>query len=50
MLAGLTDEAVAHQLQLSARSVQRRIRALMDRAGVTTRTQLGRQARHHGWA
>ncbi|MEU0744596.1 hypothetical protein [Streptomyces sp. NPDC006134] len=50
MLAGLTDEAVAHQLQLSTRSVQRRIRALMDRAGVATRIQLGWHARHHGWA
>ncbi|MCW3816902.1 hypothetical protein ONA91_20865 [Micromonospora sp. DR5-3] len=50
MLAGLTDEVIAHQMQLSARSVQRRIRALMDRAGVTTRIQLGWHARHHGWA
>ncbi|MFH8471701.1 hypothetical protein [Streptomyces sp. NPDC018000] len=50
MLAGLTDEAVAHQLQLSTRSVQRRVRALMERAGVATRIQLGWHARHHGWA
>ncbi|MDN3263082.1 hypothetical protein QWJ26_25375 [Streptomyces sp. CSDS2] len=50
MLAGLTDEAVAHQVELSTRSVQRRIRALMDRAGVTTRIQRGWHARHHGWA
>ncbi|MEU2230921.1 helix-turn-helix transcriptional regulator [Streptomyces vietnamensis] len=50
LLAGLTDTAVAGQLDLSARTVQRRLQALMARAGVTTRLQLGWHARHHGWA
>lgn len=50
LLAGLTDSAVASQLGLSSRTVQRRIQALMVRAGVNTRMQLGWHARHHGWA
>ncbi|MFJ9884737.1 LuxR C-terminal-related transcriptional regulator [Streptomyces sp. NPDC091287] len=50
LLAGLTDSAVASQLGLSSRTVQRRIKALMLRAGVNTRMQLGWHARHHGWA
>jgi predicted transcriptional regulator len=50
LLAGLTDTAVAGQLDLSARTVQRRLQNLMVRADVTTRIQLGWHARHHGWA
>jgi DNA-binding NarL/FixJ family response regulator len=50
LLAGLTDQAVASQLGTSLRSVQRRIAALMDRAGVHTRIQLGWHARRNGWA
>jgi DNA-binding CsgD family transcriptional regulator len=50
LLAGLTDQAVASQLGTSLRSVQRRIAALMDRAGVTTRIQLGWYASRNGWA
>ncbi len=50
LLAGLTDVAVAGQLDLSTRTVQRRVQALMVRAGATTRIQLGWYARHHGWA
>ncbi|MEV0578609.1 LuxR C-terminal-related transcriptional regulator [Streptomyces sp. NPDC050392] len=50
LLAGLTDAAVAGQLGLSSRTVQRRIQALMVRAGVNTRMQLGWHVRHHGWA
>ncbi|MBW5250233.1 hypothetical protein JGS39_14725 [Streptomyces sp. P01-B04] len=50
LLAGLTDTAVAGQLDLSTRTVQRRLQALMAQAGVTTRMQLGWHARHHGWA
>jgi DNA-binding NarL/FixJ family response regulator len=50
LLAGLTDQAVASQLGLSLRSVQRRIAALMEVAGVTTRIQLGWHAGQHGWA
>jgi len=50
LLAGLTDHAVAGSLSLSARTVQRRIRHLMDLAGVTTRVQLGFHAAHKDWA
>jgi predicted transcriptional regulator len=50
MLAGLTDHAIASSLELSARTVQRRIRRLMDVAGVTTRVQLGWHAARKEWA
>jgi predicted transcriptional regulator len=49
LLAGLTDQAVGSQLDLSLRTVQRRVRALMDRAGVDTRLQLGHEASRRGW-
>jgi DNA-binding CsgD family transcriptional regulator/sugar-specific transcriptional regulator TrmB len=50
MLAGLSDQAVASQLDLSLRTVQRRLRDLQDRAGVKTRMQLGWYAARNGWA
>jgi hypothetical protein len=50
LLAGMTDQALAGQLGLSLRTVQRRIRALMDKAGVDTRIQLGWHAGRNGWA
>lgn len=49
LLAGLTDQAVGKQLDLSMRTVQRRVRHLMDRAGVDTRVQLGHEAARRGW-
>lgn len=49
MLGGLTDEAIAQRLGASARTVQRRIKRLMERAGATTRFQLGWYARDMGW-
>jgi sugar-specific transcriptional regulator TrmB/DNA-binding CsgD family transcriptional regulator len=49
LLAGLTDQAVGSQLDLSLRTVQRRVRHLMDRAGVDTRLQLGHEAARRGW-
>jgi predicted transcriptional regulator len=49
LMAGLTDHAVGKQLDLSMRTVQRRVRHLMDRAGVDTRLQLGREATRRGW-
>ncbi|GGR73599.1 sugar-specific transcriptional regulator TrmB [Nocardioides luteus] len=49
LLAGLTDQAVAKQLGTSLRTVQRRVRALLDLAGVETRMQLGWHAATHGW-
>jgi predicted transcriptional regulator len=50
LLAGLTDQAVAAQLNLSLRTLQRRLRHLMDLAGVDTRMQLGWHAARQGWA
>jgi DNA-binding CsgD family transcriptional regulator len=49
LLAGLTDQAVGKQLDLSMRTVQRRVRHLMDRADVDTRLQLGHEAARRGW-
>jgi len=50
MLAGLTDQAVATQLDLSLRTVQRRLRHLQDLSGVQSRMQLGWYAAKHDWA
>lgn len=49
LLAGQTDEAAASHLGVSLRTVQRRVRELMDRAGVRTRVQLGWHAARAGW-
>ncbi|MFE6979056.1 helix-turn-helix transcriptional regulator [Streptomyces sp. NPDC057682] len=49
MLSGLTDAATAHQLGTSPRTVQRRVRALMDLAAVTSRVQLGWYAIRNNW-
>lgn len=49
LFAGLTDKAVATQLDISMRTVARRVRHLMDLAGVQTRLQLGRHAALVGW-
>jgi DNA-binding CsgD family transcriptional regulator len=49
MAAGLTDDAIARRLQLSRRTVVRRITALLDRLGATTRFQAGVQAANRGW-
>jgi len=49
VLAGLTDQGMARQLGCSDRTVQRRIRTLMSRWGVSTRTQLVWRAAREGW-
>ncbi|MEU7572185.1 helix-turn-helix domain-containing protein [Micromonospora sp. NPDC049240] len=49
LLTGLTDQAVASHLRTSLRTVQRRVRRLMDLARVQTRMQLGYQASRLGW-
>ncbi|MFI6950139.1 helix-turn-helix domain-containing protein [Streptomyces sp. NPDC050422] len=46
---GLTDPTAATQLGLSPRTLHRRLRRLMDLAGVRTRMQLGGHAVRHGW-
>ncbi|UQX05204.1 helix-turn-helix domain-containing protein [Streptomyces sp. RerS4] len=49
LLAGMTDASVAKHLELGLRTVQRRVKGLMELAGVTTRLQLGWQAYRRGW-
>lgn len=49
LLAGMTDASVAKQLDLGLRTVQRRVKGLMELTGVTTRLQLGWQAYAKGW-
>ncbi|MFD9290436.1 helix-turn-helix domain-containing protein [Streptomyces sp. NPDC060030] len=49
LLAGLTDASVAKQLDLGLRTVQRRMKGLMELTGVTTRLQLGWHAYERGW-
>lgn len=49
LLAGMTDASVAKQLELGLRTVQRRVKGLMELTGVTTRLQLGWQAHAKGW-
>ncbi|MFJ7965343.1 helix-turn-helix domain-containing protein [Streptomyces sp. NPDC096324] len=49
LLAGATDLTAATQLGLSPRTMHRRLRRLMDMAGVRTRMQLGGHAVRHGW-
>ncbi|MFF3942479.1 helix-turn-helix transcriptional regulator [Streptomyces phaeofaciens] len=49
LLAGLTDASVAKQLDLGLRTVQRRVKGLMELAGVSTRLQLGWHAYERGW-
>lgn len=49
LLAGMTDASVAKHLELGLRTVQRRVKGLMELAGVTTRLQLGWYAYERGW-
>lgn len=49
MVAGMTDEAIAGQLRVSKRTVQRRVQGLMNLAGVATRMQLGWHAARRNW-
>jgi sugar-specific transcriptional regulator TrmB/DNA-binding CsgD family transcriptional regulator len=49
LAAGLKDEAIARQLGISRRTVQRRIRVLMDLLGVQSRRQIPLQAARRGY-
>ncbi|MER5932993.1 helix-turn-helix domain-containing protein [Streptomyces sp. NPDC002054] len=49
LLAGMTDASVAKHLELGLRTVQRRVKGLMELAGITTRLQLGWHAYERGW-
>jgi sugar-specific transcriptional regulator TrmB/DNA-binding CsgD family transcriptional regulator len=49
LLAGLTDQAIARQLRVSVRTIERRVRAMMDAAHVRTRTQLVWESARQKW-
>lgn len=47
--AGASDATIARQTGISQRTVERRVRLLMDRLGAATRFQAGVQAARRGW-
>lgn len=49
MAAGVADASIARQTGFSQRTVERRVRALIERLGAQTRFQAGVQAVHRGW-
>lgn len=49
MADGVTDEVIARNLDVSLRTVRRRIAALMEDLGVDTRFQAGMEAVRRGW-
>jgi DNA-binding CsgD family transcriptional regulator len=49
LAAGIKDEVMARQLELSIRTVRRRIARLMRQHGASTRFQLGLVAARQGW-
>lgn len=49
LATGLTDAAIARHLGTHPRTVQRRIRSLLDHLGAGTRFQAGLQAVRRGW-
>jgi DNA-binding CsgD family transcriptional regulator len=50
LLSGLPDKAIASQLGISLRTLQRRIKALMETTGTANRTQLAWYAAQQSWA
>jgi len=49
LVEGLTDDAIAGKLDVSTRTVQRRVRDLIDLSGVRSRLQLIWEATRRGW-
>lgn len=49
LAAGLKDEAIARQLEVSSRTINRYMDRIMSKLGATTRFQAGLQAVRHGW-
>lgn len=49
LVAGVTDKAIASQLGLSRRTVQRHIQRMMELAGAETRMQLAWQVARRAW-
>jgi len=46
---GRSDSTIAREFGISLRTVERRVRSLMDRLGAKTRFQAGVQAARRGW-
>jgi DNA-binding CsgD family transcriptional regulator len=49
LTTGASDQVIARQTGVSVRTVERRVRYLMDRLGAATRFQAGVQAARRGW-
>jgi DNA-binding CsgD family transcriptional regulator/sugar-specific transcriptional regulator TrmB len=49
LAAGVKDEAIARQLEVSSRTINRYMDRIMSKLGATTRFQAGLQAARHGW-
>lgn len=49
LTVGTSDQAVARQIGVSVRTVERRVRLIMDNLGTATRFQAGVQAVRRGW-
>ena len=49
MAAGVADASIARQTGISQRTVERRVRYVMERLGAQTRFQAGVQASRRGW-
>lgn len=49
LASGITDEAIARHLGVTARTLRRRIRDLHDRLGSSGRFQAGVRAAQRGW-
>jgi DNA-binding NarL/FixJ family response regulator len=49
LVTGLPDRALATHLGISKRTVERRVRSLLDQAGVATRIELAVHATRRGW-
>ncbi len=49
LTTGASDQVIARQMAVSVRTVERRVRYLMDRLGAATRFQAGVQAARRGW-
>ncbi|USQ80136.1 response regulator transcription factor [Ornithinimicrobium faecis] len=49
LVTGMTDQAIGRQLDLAERTVQRKVRTIMQSLGVTNRLQLGIRLAQQGW-
>jgi DNA-binding CsgD family transcriptional regulator/sugar-specific transcriptional regulator TrmB len=49
LAAGVKDDAIARQLEVSSRTINRYMDRIMGKLGATTRFQAGLQAARHGW-